>query len=154
MKRITRAASAVLLASTIILASCRGSEAKPSEENTNNTASSETEATSGAKIEDIHPAPVSAESVAAGKGIYALKCQACHKLTDEKLVGPGWKGITQRRKPGWIVAMITNPDDMLANDPEAKELLEEMLVKMPNQNLSRQEALQVLDFMRSNDGEK
>src|SRR6476661_3894456 len=52
--------------------------------------------------------PLNAQWVSEGKGIYDLKCQACHKLTDEKLVGPGWKGVTQRRKPEWILNMITN----------------------------------------------
>ena len=27
-----------------------------------------------------------------GMTIYGLKCASCHKLTDEKTVGPGWKG--------------------------------------------------------------
>ena len=35
---------------------------------------------------------------AAGEKIQAVKCVSCHKLTEEKLVGPGWKGVTQRRK--------------------------------------------------------
>ena len=32
---------------------------------------------------------------AAGKKIAEVKCTSCHKTTDEKLVGPGWKGVTQ-----------------------------------------------------------
>src|SRR4051812_21480428 len=38
-----------------------------------------------------------------GNAIYDLKCSACHKLTKEKLVGPGWKDVTTRRKPEWIL---------------------------------------------------
>ena len=34
-----------------------------------------------------------------GQKVFEVKCNACHKLTDEKLVGPGWKGVTERRKP-------------------------------------------------------
>ena len=89
-----------------------------------------------------------------GKSIYDLKCQSCHKLTDEKLVGPGWKGVTQRRKPEWILNMITNVDMMLEQDPQAQKLLEECLVRMPNQNLTKEEARKVLEFQRNNDGEK
>jgi cytochrome c551/c552 len=107
------------------------------------------------KANDIHLAnPLNAQWVTQGKGIYSLKCQACHKLTDEKLVGPGWKGVTQRRKPEWIVNMITNVDMMLEQDSVAQRLLEECLVRMPNQNLSKDEARAVLEFQRSNDGEK
>ena len=98
--------------------------------------------------------PLNADWVSNGKSIYEVKCAACHKLTNEKLVGPGWKDVTKRRKPEWIINMITNVDMMLETDPEAQRMLEECLVRMPNQNLQGDEARQVLEFMRSNDGEK
>ena len=98
--------------------------------------------------------PLNAEWVTGGKNIYDLKCLACHKLTDEKLVGPGWAGVTKRRNPTWIMKMITNDDMMLEKDEEAQKLLEQCLVRMPNQNVSKEEARQVIEFMRSNDGEK
>lgn len=98
--------------------------------------------------------PLDQKMVASGKGIYELKCQSCHRLTEEKLVGPGWKGVTQKRKPVWIMNMITNVDMMLETDAEAQKLLEQCMVRMPNQNISKDEARSVLEFMRSNDGEK
>ena len=98
--------------------------------------------------------PLNAQWVSEGKGIYEVKCQACHKLTNEKLVGPGWAGVTKKRKPEWILNMITNVEMMLEQDPEAQKLLEECLVRMPNQNLNKEEARKVLEFQRSNDGEK
>ena len=98
--------------------------------------------------------PLNQQWVTSGKGIYDVKCQGCHKLSDERVVGPGWKGVTQRREPHWIMNMITNVDMMLEKDPEAQKLLEQCLVRMPNQNLSFDDARQVLEFMRSNDGVK
>ena len=98
--------------------------------------------------------PLNKQWVTEGNSIYELKCQACHKLTDEKLVGPGWKGVTKKRKPEWIINMITNVDIMLETDPEAQRLLEECLVRMPNQNLTLDEARKVVEFQRANDGEK
>ena len=89
-----------------------------------------------------------------GKATYELKCQSCHRLTEERLVGPGWKDVTKRRQPVWIMNMITNVDMMLETDPEAQKLLETCMVRMPNQNLSNDEARYVLEFMRSNDGLK
>lgn len=37
--------------------------------------------------------PLDQAMVAKGKSIYAAKCFACHKLTNEKLVGPGGKAL-------------------------------------------------------------
>lgn len=98
--------------------------------------------------------PLNAEWITAGKNIYELKCQSCHRLSDEKLVGPGWHNVTKRRKPVWIMNMITNVDMMLESDPEAQKLLEQCMVRMPNQNISKEDARMVLEYMRSNDGEK
>ena len=50
--------------------------------------------------------------------------------------------------------MITNVDIMLEQDPEAQKLLEECLVRMPNQNLTKDEARKVLEFQRGNDAGK
>jgi len=98
--------------------------------------------------------PLDNAMVTAGKSTYELKCQSCHKLTEEKLVGPGWKGVTQKRQPVWIMNMITNVEMMLETDPEAQKLLELCMVRMPNQNIGKDEARKVLEFMRSNDGVK
>lgn len=98
--------------------------------------------------------PLNAEWVTTGKGIYELKCQSCHRLTEEKLVGPGWKGVTKKREPLWIMNMITNVEMMLETDAEAQKLLELCLVRMPNQNISKEESRKLIEFMRSNDGEK
>ena len=98
--------------------------------------------------------PLNQDWVSEGKKTYDLKCQSCHKLTEDRVVGPGWAGVTTRREPHWIMNMITNVDVMLETDPEAQKLLEQCLVRMPNQNLTMDESREVLEYMRSNDGEK
>ncbi|MEO8760451.1 MAG: c-type cytochrome, partial [Bacteroidia bacterium] len=75
-----------------------------------------------------------------GESVAKVKCFSCHKVTDEKLVGPGWKGVTTRRAPAWIMNFITNPEGMIDKDPEAQAMLEICLVRMPNQNLTDDEA--------------
>lgn len=95
--------------------------------------------------------PTMAES---GEKISASKCQSCHKLTDERLVGPGWAGVTTRRTPVWLMNFITNPDPMIDKDPELQAQLELCLVRMPNQNLSDDDARHIVEFMRKNDGVK
>jgi len=89
-----------------------------------------------------------------GRKAFDIKCSSCHKLTDERLVGPGWKGVTKRRQPVWIMNFITNTDAMLNKDPEAQAQLEICLVRMPNQSLGDDEARNLLEFMRQNDGVK
>lgn len=88
----------------------------------------------------------------AGLKIYDVKCGSCHKLTEEKLVGPGWKGVTTRYKAEWIMNFATNTDAMLSKDPKAMAQLEICLVRMPNQGLTDDDARHIYEFMRKNDG--
>ena len=98
--------------------------------------------------------PLEEDRIPRGKAIYDMKCSACHKLTDKRVVGPGWHDVTKRRPPEWIMNMVTNTDIMLEKDTEAQKLLELCLTRMPNQNVSIGDARDILEFMRRNDGEK
>jgi len=98
--------------------------------------------------------PLDEQMVTAGKNIYDVKCSACHKVTGERLVGPGFQGVTDRRTPEWIMNFVTNTEEMLAKDTAAQNMLEVCLVKMPNQGLSETDARSVLEFMRKNDGKQ
>lgn len=96
-------------------------------------------------------ATVDESKAKAGETVTGVKCASCHKLSDEKLVGPGWKGVTTRRAPEWIMNFITNPDPMIEKDPEVQAQLELCLVRMPNQGLTDEDARNILEFMRKND---
>lgn len=89
-----------------------------------------------------------------GQKVAEVKCTSCHKLTEEKLVGPGWTGVTSRHKPEWIMNFITNPDPMITKDPKMQAQLEICLVRMPNQGLNDTEARNIFEYMRKNDGVK
>ena len=158
MKRKLIFAAAFTIVTAIAFTSCSDSGEKSTNQTTGTTetATAENEVHGNeVKPGDVElTTPLNATWVAAGKNIYDMKCQGCHKLTDEKVVGPGWKGVTERREPHWIMNMITNVDMMLEKDPEAQKLLEQCLVRMPNQNISKEESRQILEFMRSNDGVK
>lgn len=82
-----------------------------------------------------------------------MKCSACHKLTDQRVVGPGFSGVTNRRAPEWIMNMIMNVDVMLEEDAQARKLLEECLTRMPNQGVDQESARSIVEFMRNNDME-
>lgn len=86
-----------------------------------------------------------------GNAIYSAKCQSCHKLTDEMLVGPGFKGVSERRTPVWIMNFLTNTDEMIDLDPALQEQLEVCMVRMPDQALTDDDALAIVNFFHEND---
>jgi len=155
----------VLMAFGLSLVACGGSSS--SSDKGGNPYSSGENSASGNASYDPHrgEGPWNADNVKVGSTldvalaeqghkIQEVKCASCHKLTEEKLVGPGWKGVTSRHKPEWIMNFISNPDPMITKDPAMQAQLELCLVRMPNQNLSGDEPRQILEFMRQNDGVK
>jgi cytochrome c2 len=146
------------------LLACGGTEEKKSEAAVSAPASAElpaaassgTDASKGiGKFTKVEVSPtLDAAKAEKGQTVYDVKCMSCHKLTDERLVGPGWKGVTTRRTPEWVMNFATNVDEMLAKDAEAQAQLEICLVRMPNQNLTDDDARNVYEFMRKNDGVK
>lgn len=100
------------------------------------------------------PATLDGAMATKGEKVYGVKCSSCHKLTDERLVGPGWKEVTKRNTADWIMNFMTNTDEMLNKDPKAQAQLEICLVRMPNQNLTDEDARSLYEFMRKNDGVK
>jgi cytochrome c5 len=156
----------LLFALPLIFASCGGGETKVDDNETTSqeeVANSEEESdeaydeTVGIgkyNSENYNPQGLDAELAKKGKSISETKCFSCHKITSEKLVGPGWEGVTKRRTLHWILNFITNPDPMIDKDPEVQAQLEECLVRMPNQNLEDTDAKGIVEYMRQNDGAK
>lgn len=150
----------VFLGTVMIYIACGNDKAKDSKAGTETNAGT-TGNTEGTNPKGIGPHqniqlthPLDETMIAAGKNVYDVKCSSCHKTTDEKLVGPGWKGVTDRRTPEWIMNFVTNTEEMIEKDTAAQNMLGQCLVKMPNQNLSEQDARSVLEFMRKNDGKQ
>jgi putative heme-binding domain-containing protein len=83
-----------------------------------------------------------------GEKVFQQKCGACHKM-GEKYVGPALGEVTRRRTPAYIMNMILNPQEMVERHPVAKQLLAEHMTFMPNQGLTRDEARQVVDYLRT-----
>lgn len=159
MKRI-----AILLVMSACMAACGGNSEKntdtasktPSEpaKTDNGNPAYDPERGEGKFTDVAVAATVDQTMAAAGEKIFSVKCSSCHKLTSEKLVGPGWLGVTERHKAPWIMNFVTNTDAMLNKDPKAQAQLEICLVRMPNQNVSDDEARNIYEFMRRNDGVK
>jgi len=68
--------------------------------------------------------------VAEGKKIFKANCAACHKM-EGKLVGPGLKGITEKRSKEWLHSWIKDSSAFIkSGDSDAKAIFEEFN-KMP-----------------------
>ena len=91
-----------------------------------------------------------ADAAAQQAEIEAAKAAAQAEVAAEASLG----GVTERRKPEWIMNMIINPEEMTKKDPTGQELLAEHLTQMTNQNLNEEDARKLLEYFRQNDGVK
>jgi len=86
---------------------------------------------------------------AKGKEVYDQMCLACHRI-GKKFIGPAPNNILERRTPEWVMNMILNPDQMVKEDPLAKDLLMEFNGSpMANQGLTEEQARAVLEYFRT-----
>lgn len=89
---------------------------------------------------------------AKGELVFQRKCISCHTNTQEKLIGPGLKGITRLRTPEWIMNMTFNPEEMAKKDPLAKALRKQYkLPMMVPGGTTEEECREVLEYLRLND---
>ena len=61
-----------------------------------------------------------------GAKIFKQNCTACHVLGETKLIGPGLKGITEKRDKEWLKKWINNSSELIASgDADAIAIFEE-----------------------------
>lgn len=152
------------LALSALLFGCSGGESNQSSQTANSeaSASQETSTTENAaapfdSLTDKGVGPISSVEVSdnidknlstKGEELFKSKCTACHNI-EKKLVGPALKGVTIRRTPEWIMNMILNPENMVKEDPIAKDLLSKYSAPMANQSLTQDEARAILEYLRT-----
>jgi len=159
--------SALLIGGITFLAACGGGQKDSSEESSSSSSSTTTttetpaidlaaksESKGVGKFTSVQLGPIDPAMAEKGKVLFTAKCTACHKTTDQKIVGPGLKGVTERRTPEWIMNQITNPGEMEQKDPVGKALLQKYVSQMTFQNVSDDETRQILEYLRQNDAEK
>lgn len=100
------------------------------------------------------PAPklsTSKADIKKGQELFAAKgCVGCHKVGGGKLVGPDLKGVLTRRDPAWVTRMILQPEVMVREDPEAKKMLGQYFLPMPNQGVDAAKELPfILAYLNS-----
>lgn len=168
MKSILK--TALLLIATISLVSCGGGEKEEKNEiklgdHNQTETKKETKATSSSDMVDMSNKGIGPiKSVTIGDGIddamathgddvFGKMCSACHKM-DKKFIGPKIADVTNRRAPEWIMNMILNPEEMIAKDPIAKQLLiESNMAVMANQNINEEDARAILEYFRKYDAQ-
>jgi cytochrome c len=101
-------------------------------------------------VKKTEPGAINEEFALKGKVIFSKKCMDCHSL-DIKLKGPALRDVTKRRKAEWIMNMILKPEDMIKKDPVAKRLFAKHIVKMVVKDVTKQDALMILEYLRSVD---
>jgi mono/diheme cytochrome c family protein len=53
-----------------------------------------------------------------GEALFKNNCATCHNANEQKLVGPGLKGIQERRNLEWLVKWVKNPNGVIASGDE------------------------------------
>lgn len=86
-----------------------------------------------------------------GEELFEGRCSACHKM-DESYVGPALGDVTQRRTAAFVMNMILNPEGMYTRHPEIRALLAKHPTQMPNQQLTREQARAVVEYLRTQAG--
>lgn len=81
-----------------------------------------------------------------GKLNFESKCLACHSVGQGPKLGPDVLGVTARRTDDWLMKWLKSPETMLAADPDAKAMLAQFKVVMPNQGLSDIDSLQFIKY--------
>jgi nitrite reductase (NO-forming) len=89
-----------------------------------------------------------------GKALFASSaCGACHvPAQGAPRIAPDLAGVTTRRSDEWLAKWLSDVPGMLANDAEAKKLLEQWKVMMPPTGMSPEQVKQLIAHFHAQDG--
>ena len=154
MKNLFRSTVARLLAAIIVGLAMTACAAQENEEN---EADEEEESVFSVKKDkatyykvkhvDLGDGTINVAMAKSGKDVFDMKCTSCHKY-DERYVGPALGKVAERRTPEYIMNMILDTETMIDNDDTVKCLLQEYLMRMPNQSVDEKDARNVLEHLR------
>lgn len=158
MRPILRAALLVLLPTALV--ACGGGKADTGGAASTTTTSSgaapaagglsdfELEHGIGPVTEEVTLGPLDAALAKQGEAVFEGKCSACHKAA-ERYVGPPLGGVVGRLSPAFVMNMVLNPEGMYTRHPAVRKLLAEYMTQMPNQQLTRDDARAVVEYLRT-----
>lgn len=99
-------------------------------------------------IKELKLGEIDKSMASQGQELFQRKCTTCHSL-DKKLVGSALRGITKKRTPEWIMNMMLNPDGMINENKTARELFEDMKVRMNPRDVNESDARKILEYLRT-----
>ncbi len=102
--------TACLLYIFIFISAC----SSQNEKQKNSTETTETTETIPTQVLQTELSPAAIK----GKRIFMANCSACHLMSNEKLVGPGMKGVTEKYDKEWLIKFISNSQKMIAEGDE------------------------------------
>ncbi|WP_299709359.1 c-type cytochrome [uncultured Pontibacter sp.] len=89
--------------------------------------------------------------VSAGESLYKNNCVVCHSVGSDVVVGPGLKGINERRAQPWLISWIKNSQALIASgDKDAIAIYNQFNKQaMPSFNFSDDEIVSMLAYIKS-----
>ncbi|MEA5258942.1 cytochrome c [Arcicella aquatica] len=85
-----------------------------------------------------------------GESIFKNNCAACHSISDEILVGPGLRDVSERRPLKWIVKWVHNPQKVIkSGDKYANKLYYKFnqAQMTPYPNLTEKDIIDILKYI-------
>ena len=159
MKDRIKQLSGLLLTLVILLAGCSGSgengqaETDASKQESGGLTEFEMKHGIGPVEEAITVGEIDMERVEIGKEIFRTKCSACHKM-DQDYVGPPLGDVLDKRTPTYVMNMILNPVEMTKKHPDARKMLAQYMNQMTFQNVSRDEARAIVEYLATVEDEQ
>ena len=83
-----------------------------------------------------------------GADLFKAKCAMCHHVGKGRLVGPDLAGVGDRRDEAWLIGFIKSAQKMVNDgDAEAKKLVDEYQMVMPNQDVTDAQSKAILAYI-------
>ncbi len=83
-----------------------------------------------------------------GKILFKSNCARCHYITDQKMIGPGLKGVMTRINEKQFISWVQDPAKVRQKDPYFKKLYKEYDESvMPSFKLTDEEILSIISYV-------
>ena len=96
-----------------------------------------------------------AQAQDSGENLFKV-CAACHTIGKGRLVGPDLSRVYEKREQDWLIKFIRSSQKMVKDgDPVAVSLFKEFSqIPMPDNNLSDNEIISIIDFIKTTDSKE